>query len=396
MIKTIYSSIGIIFSLIFITSCNNNEIDNGKLNNELAITAPAVKLPEKENPLEKESQIVTELNTTYLPTKKTSWIQQRKIVKDSLNELKAEYSINDAVIDSLNAIHEIYDKEIYNHIAISYFSGLADSLHGKSYFADNSDEVMLSVMNILTTRLTEGLDLVFLIDKTGSMDDDIDKVKNSLELIMENISRFKNVKVGMAFYGDKNYHYDLWYNKINLTTNIDDIKQFMETYSTIGNPDVAESVNDGIVKIVEEMNWTPGNKRMMLVIGDAQSQIPPYSNYNSTQVIKKCDSMHVKFNLYPVIISSKQKDIETINHTVNFANVFPNPANEYCNIKIKNSSEMNYYEIKDMTGRDILSSNTMNSEITIPLQNIPSGSYLIQVFNRDLTKFYSKPLIVQH
>jgi hypothetical protein len=57
---------------------------------------------------------------------------------------------------------------------------------------------------------------------------------------------------------------------------------------------------------------------------------------------------------------------------------------------------MNYYEIKDMTGRDILSSNTMNSEITIPLQNITSGSYLIQVFNRDLTKFYSKPLIVQH
>ena len=327
-----------------------------------------------------------------------SRVQKKEVVKDSLNEIKAKYTISDEVIDSLNRIMPIYDNTIYNRLAVSYFSTLADSLHGRSYFADNSDGVMLSIMDVLTSRLNEGTDIVFLIDKTGSMDDDIAMVRNSLDMMMDYLSNFKNVKIGMAFYGDKNFHYDLWYNRTDLTSNIEEIRTFMNDYSTIGNPDVPESVNDGIVRTVEEMNWTPGNRRLMLVVGDAQSQLPPYSGYSQSQVIRKCDSMHVKFNLYPVIISSKQTMLEPVHKKPDFVTVYPNPANEYCDLKLQ-GNETIYYEIMDMTGKILIKSTTNNASdtnVTINLNYLPSGSYLIQVYNQALSNFYSKPLIIQH
>jgi hypothetical protein len=125
---------------------------------------------------------------------------------------------------------------------------------------------------------------------------------------------------------------------------------------------VAESVNDGIVRTVEEMNWTPGNRRLMLVVGDAQSQLPPYSSYSQSQVIRKCDSMKVKFNLYPIIIASKQTFVEKIHgKSKEFVNVYPNPANDYCHLKLQ-GIETIYYEINDMTGRTVLNSNTNATE----------------------------------
>jgi hypothetical protein len=388
MIKLIYSTLCITVLLSFLSSCDEAPSKTSPLGLVYETqSAPAtVRKPQEEI-------FVREADPKAVTSK--SRIVKRNVVKDSLNELKAQYTLNDAIIDSLNKVKPLFDNALYNNVAVSYFSSLADSLHGRSYFADNSDGVMLSVMDILTTRINQGTDIVFLVDKTGSMDDDIETVKNSLNMIMSYLSQFNNVKVAMAFYGDKNHHYDLWYNRTSLTNNISDIERFMQTYSTVGNPDVPESVNDGIVKTVEEMNWTPGNRRLMLVIGDAQSQLPPYSGYSQSQVIRKCDSMQVKFNLYPIIIASKQKAVEAVKISEDFVTVFPNPANDICHIKAP-GLETIYYEILDMTGRKMINSYTNGTKADIAVNDLPSGNYLIQIYNQDLSKYYSKPLIVQH
>ncbi|MES2515284.1 MAG: T9SS type A sorting domain-containing protein [Bacteroidota bacterium] len=388
MIKLIYFTLCITGLSFILSSCNEAQPTANVIQSvsETPAAPTTVRKPQEET-------FVRAVNPTPVASK--SRILKRVVVKDSLNELRAQYTLHETIIDSLNKVKPLFDNSLYNNVAVSYFSSLADSLHGRSYFADNSDGVMLSVMDILTTRINQGTDIVFLVDKTGSMDDDIETVKNSLNMIMSYLSQFNNVKVAMAFYGDKNHHYDLWYNRTNLTNNIRDIERFMDTYSTVGNPDVPESVNDGIVKTVEEMNWTPGNRRLMLVIGDAQSQLPPYSGYSQAQVIRKCDSMQVKFNLYPIIIASKQKAVEAVKISEDFVTVFPNPANDVCHIKAP-GLETTYYEILDMTGRKMINSYTNGTTADIDVNDLPSGNYLIQIYNQDLSRYYSKPLIVQH
>jgi len=237
---------------------------------------------------------------------------------------------------------------------------------------------------------------MFLIDKTGSMADDINEVKKSMGMIMDYVSKFNNVKIGLAFYGDKNYHHQFWYNKTQLTSNIKEIRKLIDNFSIIGNPDTPESVNDAIVKTVEETNWTPGNRRLMLVIGDAVSQEPPLSSYTKKQVIQKCDSMNVKFNLYPIILGANQfhfSDPKSINKT--FAKVFPNPANSYCEIDF-NKEGFYYCELNDITGKKIISSTANKTNMNLNLSGIPSGTYLLQVYDNTLSSYYSTPLIIQH
>jgi hypothetical protein len=378
--------------LAIFCSCNTAEDPNTTINGtsgqwekvmqeipKQEILSDPVKIEKKEIILPRQSSMV---KTTY--------------TRDTSGEEHINYSIKERTIDSLNKIVAVYDTTKYNHLAVSYFTSLADSLHGRPFFANTSDSLVNVIMEILTTRIDEGTDIVFLIDKTGSMDDDIEKVRTSLDLIMNYLSNFSNVKVGIASYGDRNYHYDMWYNSVDLTSDKQVLKEFMDSYTTIGNPDIPESVNEAIVKTVEEMHWTAGNRRLLLVIGDAPSQVPPLSTYSFSDVVKKCDSMNVLFNLYPIILSSTNFFTEDKIIKKDFVKVFPNPATDYFQLNF-NEEGTYYYELNDASGRIVKQDQGKNMNNTkIDLTSIPSGIYLLQVYDQGLDKYYSTPLIVQH
>lgn len=396
MIKLYLTSI--VCSFAFFISCQRAEIKQDDL------TTKTVNIPEISNSSD-EVRIydpavasIIEKSTEERPIHRQSKNHyfKKEIIKDSATgEYKIKHTLDDRIIDSLNSIIPIFNVSMFEEKTVSYFSSLASSLHGKSFFAEHADSVVPSIMNILSTRLDEGTDIVFLIDKTGSMADDIAAVKNSLEHIMSYLEKFSNVKVAVAFYGDKNYHYDLWYNRTDLTQNVDELRQLMNTYEVIGNPDTPESVNDAIVKTVTEMNWTKGNRRLIMVIGDAYSQSPPLSAFSEQEVIRTCDSLQVKFNLYPIILATSSNTWADKDFKKDFVKVYPNPASEECHLKF-NSAETYYYELHDLNGRNILSSNLNGDIIHINLNTIPSGSYLLQIYNKDFSKYYSKPIIIQH
>ena len=117
-----------------------------------------------------------------------------------------KYNVNDRVVDSLNKIIPLYDTSLYNQMAVSYFTSLSQKLHGRAFFTPNADSLLNSIIEILSTRINDGTDIVFLIDKTGSMADDIEKVQKSMDIILNYLEKFDNVKVGIAEYGDKNWH----------------------------------------------------------------------------------------------------------------------------------------------------------------------------------------------
>ncbi len=368
---------------VLLQACNNNSIPETNTTSE--------------NTMQNETEKVEVLKDQTIETpvqNQKSFIKTRRIQDDEGNHF-IKHTISEETIDSLNKIIPVYNSNKYNGVAVSYFSAIAESLHGRPYFVESSENLVSSIMDIFSSRLNDGTDIVFLIDKTGSMDDDIETVKNSLNLMMDYLSNFDNVKVGIAFYGDENYHYNLWYNYVDLTKDKRKLKEFMDNYSTMGNPDNAESVNDGIVKTVESMHWTEGNRRLMLVIGDAQSQEPPLSRNSSSQVIRTCVSMNVRFNLYPVIISASPSNVYNQKVNRNILTLGPNPANDFCNITFTSLNNY-YYELNDMMGKTLLSGKIENNPATIDLTQIPTGKYLIQVYNPKLSDYFSTPLVVAH
>lgn len=385
--KTLLQFTGALIAITIFISCNQ------PVQKQIPIPSSATVIGEQ---IRSEEQVVptpTKVDLPIQPTRTKVFNISEQISSDGVKQLA--YTIDEHIIDSLNKIVPIYDSTKFNPLAITYFTALAESLSGRSFFVNHADSIFSTVMDILTTRLNDGTDIVFLIDKTASMDDDIEKVQAGLSKMMDYLAKFENVKVAIAEYGDKNWHYDLWYNKVDLTSDINSLRDFLEEYKTIGNPDIAESVNDAIVRTVREMNWTTGNRRMILVIGDAPSQEPPYTDFSNEQVVNACDSANVLFNLYPIVMAVNQEDRKETFVKKEFVKTYPNPVNESLVEEFVN--EGNYYlRVIDMMGR-IEQEFPLSGRIAITdFTLIPSGNYLIEIFDQNRDRFYSNKIIVQH
>jgi hypothetical protein len=388
------TSITLSFPIVFLaigltlSSCQQTTEEQDKA----AYTQQSVINPSESEYIAEQTKEITEEPVYYPPSSRVSKSVQ---VKNDENLVKTEYTIREQFIDSLNKVVALYDKEKYSKVSVTYFSSMAHSLGGKTFFAKHADSLNATIMEILQSRLDDGTDIVFLIDKTGSMTDDLERVKGSISMIMEYLSHFNNVKLGIASYGDKNYQSDFWYNRVDLSSDPEPLKSFMDSYTTIGNPDVAESVNDAIVRTVREMNWTEGNKRLMLVIGDAPSQQPPLSSFTEKDVIAVCDSMHIKFNLYPIVLSVTPDAQKDTPFTSDFVKTYPNPVHNYLNADF-NEQEAYYYELVDISGKKILQNAINQKNALIDMSSVENGTYLLQIYNQNTSKYYTSKILVQH
>ncbi|MCB9189923.1 MAG: T9SS type A sorting domain-containing protein [Flavobacteriales bacterium] len=299
-------------------------------------------------------------------------------------------------IDSLNEIHQLFPTGTYNDLSISYFQPLAEQLCGKAFLAEHSQEIVPIVASILNSRLSPNTDIVLLIDKTGSMEDDIYSVKQGLAVIKDILSSYEGIKVSVASYSDKNYHGDLWFNSSPLTDDLEVIQEFIDGYSIIPNPDTPESVNDAIVRVTSELNWTPGNQRLMLVIGDAPSQEKPLSEYSMEEVVKHCAAMDVTFNLYPVIINMSSYTPVNKAHQKIEVSLYPNPSSEYLNISLI-EAKYYQYQIFDQNGKRIMAASNSGEQLhTIYTSELPNGVYFLHIYDNDLTNESMIKFVVQH
>lgn len=308
------------------------------------------------------------------------------------NKEQPRFRVTPEYLDSINKIVTVFDSIKYDGITINYFTNLSYKLDGRPFYIENAYQINGTIKEILSTRLNDETDIVLLIDKTGSMDDDWDVVKKSLNEIMDFLSGYKNVRLGIASYGDKNYHLDFWYNMEDLSYDINKLQYFMDTYSTMGNPDTRESVNDAIVKTVNSMSWNPQSNRLMIIIGDAPSQLPPLSDYSMQEVIDICKSQNVMFNLYPIVISSFRNDFRDAPNRTNIAKVYPNPASDFIKIETNITDGLSY-EIIDLTGKMLKTGQLYSKNETVTISYLPSGTYLLNVFNPDLTNYHSSTFI---
>lgn len=379
IIKNIQTIFNVSFLVLILISCNQNSEENSQ------------RLSNSNEP--KEAMLNLEQTTLEdVSTSAQEVITQKKSEPSKLKKEEIPLRVSKSQLDSMNQLTPVYDSFKYNEITVDYFTNLSSELGGRPFYIEYANQINSTLMEILSTRLNDQTDVVLLIDKTGSMDDDWDVVKNSLKEIMNFIKDYKNVRLGIASYGDKNYHLDFWYNMEDLSYDIYKLQDFMDTYSTMGNPDYRESVNDAIVKTVKSMSWSPSSNRILIVIGDAPSQLPHLSDYSLEDVISICKSQNVLFNLYPVIISSFIRNADEAPIRTDIAKFYPNPAVNNITIET-NSFNLLTYEIIDLTGK-VIKTEIIDTKIkTIDISQFPTGTYLLNVFNENLTEYYSDKII---
>lgn len=126
------------------------------------------------------------------------------------------------------------------------------------------------------------VDLVFVLDTTGSMSGLIQTAKEkiwSIASTMASAQPTPEIRIGLVGYRDRGDEYVT--RVIDLNDDLDSVYATLMDFQAGGGGDTPESVNKGLYDAVHKMSWTQGGQsyKVVFLVGDA----PPHMDYNEVQ-----------------------------------------------------------------------------------------------------------------
>ncbi|CAN0545241.1 unnamed protein product, partial [Laminaria digitata] len=121
------------------------------------------------------------------------------------------------------------------------------------------------------------LDIAFVLDTTGSMGDELARLKETLEVInfqVRNLSPRPDVRFGMVLYRDVGDDYRV--RSIPFTRDVQAFAQALSKVQAGGGDDYPEDVQEGLRVAMQDLRWRESGVRLAFLIGDA----PPHTDYD--------------------------------------------------------------------------------------------------------------------
>ena len=125
------------------------------------------------------------------------------------------------------------------------------------------------------------LDLVFLVDATGSMDDEIGKLKASLRSIANEVAQLPSrpdTCFGLVAYRDRGDAFLV--RTHDFTNDLGAFQDVLDRLQAAGGGDYPEAMNEALHETVHRLSWRgDGATRMVVLLADA----PPHLDYGGPQ-----------------------------------------------------------------------------------------------------------------
>ncbi|ESO96324.1 hypothetical protein LOTGIDRAFT_174892 [Lottia gigantea] len=121
------------------------------------------------------------------------------------------------------------------------------------------------------------MEIVFSFDTTGSMASCLNEVRghiqNMVERLQADISGIRMAVFAHGDYCDKSNYITKF---IDFTTDVKKLTDFVKTTGSTGGGDTDECYELVLRQVREELSWTPGSRRSLVLIGDAPPHEPTY------------------------------------------------------------------------------------------------------------------------
>lgn len=176
--------------------------------------------------------------------------------------------------------HDRWIHEFFEPSAFSMNSWYHPNFFGhSSYMSALRERVPLPNLVKPIVRTNGDIDIVFVVDTTGSMSGSIYAVKNNIQNIVSSVNaKTKSARFALVTYRDHpNHGGDVtdYPSRIetDFTNNIEVIKRAASSMSLGHGGDWEESVYSGMQAGLD-LQWRAGVKKMMIVIGDAPAKDP--------------------------------------------------------------------------------------------------------------------------
>ncbi len=114
-----------------------------------------------------------------------------------------------------------------------------------------------------------GLDVVFVIDATGSMAWAIDEVKERIHDIVQTVRTLVPIaRFGFVAFRDRNDP-EFIVRSQPLTYSTAKLRRFLDPLEAFGGGDQYEEISLGVAEGIERSGWRAGARRILIIIGDA-------------------------------------------------------------------------------------------------------------------------------
>ena len=128
----------------------------------------------------------------------------------------------------------------------------------------------------MTYGMSVPLDVLFLLDSTGSMADEIKQIKATLQSIAKRVSNLPanpDLRFGMVSYRDRD---DTYVTQLHdFDRNVERFQQTIRGVRASGGNDYPESLNQALHEAVNDASWRKNAIRLTFLIADA----PPHLDY---------------------------------------------------------------------------------------------------------------------
>jgi hypothetical protein len=178
---------------------------------------------------------------------------------------------------------------------VDSYQEIADLGGGALYRSAAPENIVKIISDILDSKRGISLDLVFCIDTTASMKNDIEAVKKDMLLVLNaQKNRFHGFRAGMVLYRD---YFDEYVTNIIPFT--DDMKIFQRNLNRIraaGGRDIPEAIHEALYEAATKFPWQAG-ERLIILIGDAPPHPRPRGKITKEMAYNAVLGKNIKMDL---------------------------------------------------------------------------------------------------
>ena len=141
------------------------------------------------------------------------------------------------------------------------------------------------------------LDIVFVMDTTGSMGEEIDSLKSTIEIIYRNLSAVRprpRVRFGMVLYRDRQDEYVT--KVIPLTERLDRFQKQLESVQAEGGGDNPEDLQTALHDGLRKIQWAENGVRLGFVVTDAPPHLYKDQSFHYVKATLEARSRAIKFH----------------------------------------------------------------------------------------------------
>jgi hypothetical protein len=120
------------------------------------------------------------------------------------------------------------------------------------------------------------MEICFSFDTTGSMSGCINEVKGKVQDLIQRLQAdIPGIRMAVFAHGDYCDKHNYITKHIDFSTNVAELCEWVKNVASTGGGD-GDECYELVLREVQKLSWTPGSKRALVMIGDADPHEPGY------------------------------------------------------------------------------------------------------------------------